>query len=96
MAGPVNRCYPLTLENMVEGPDVQMTLEPADVAVTEMGSGRGNRYSGIRGPISPTFFPHISALTLANRVILEGRDKRRQDKEKYVNTEAKETLWDDG
>lgn len=56
MAGPVNRCYPLTLENMAEGPDVQMTLEPADVAVMEMGSGRGNRYSGIRGPVSPTFF----------------------------------------
>lgn len=57
MAGPVNRCYPLTLENMVEGPDVQMTLEPADVAVMEMESGRGNRYSAIRGPVSPTFFP---------------------------------------
>lgn len=57
MAGPVNRCYPLTLENMVEGPDVQMTLEPADVAVMEMGSGKGNRYSGIRGPVFPHFFP---------------------------------------
>lgn len=42
---------------MVEGPDVQMTLEPADVAVMEMGSGRGNRYSGIRGPVSPTILP---------------------------------------
>lgn len=64
MAGPVNRCYPLTLENMAEGPDVQMTLEPADVAVMEMGSVRGNRYSGIRGPVSPTF-PPVSALTPA-------------------------------
>lgn len=66
MAGPVNRCYPLTLENMVEGPDVQMTLEPADVAMMEMGSGRGNRYSGIRGPVSPiSFLPRVSALTPA-------------------------------
>lgn len=42
MVGSINRCYPLTLENMAEGPDVQMTLEPADVAVMEMGTGRGN------------------------------------------------------
>lgn len=30
MAGSINRCYPLTLENMAEGPDVCMTSQPWD------------------------------------------------------------------
>lgn len=30
VAGSINRCYPLTLENMAEGPDVWMTSQPWD------------------------------------------------------------------
>lgn len=67
------------------------TLEPADVAVMEMGTGRRNWSSGIRGPHFSHFFciglnPHLT-----NWAILEGRERWRTDDEKYVNTEEKET-----
>lgn len=65
------------------------TLGPADVAVTEMGTGRRNWSSGIKGSRFPAFF--CAGLYPPNWAILEGRERWRTDEGKYVNTEEKET-----
>lgn len=70
------------------------TLEPADVAVMEMGTGRRNWSSGIRGPHFSHFF--CVGLNPPNWAILEGRERWRPDDEKYVNTEEKERHRDRG
>lgn len=70
------------------------TLGPADVAMTEMGTGRRNWSTGIKGSRISHFF--CVGLYTPNWAILEGRERWRMDGEKYVNTEAKETEAEGG
>lgn len=58
------------------------TLGPADVAVMEMGTGRGNWSSGIKGSHFSRFF--CVGLYPRNWAILEGRKTRRMAEEGYI------------
>lgn len=90
VAGSINRCYPLTLENMAEGPDVRMTSQPWDQLMWQWWRwvlAEETDLVASEVPFFPTF--SVSALTPPNRAILEGRETWRRE-EKYANTEEKE------
>lgn len=91
VVGSINRCYPLTLENMVEGPDVRVTSQPWDQLMWQWWRwvlAEETDLVASEVPIFPAFF--CVGLNPPNWAILEGRERWRTDEEKYVNTEEKE------
>lgn len=55
VAGSINRCYPPTIENMAEGPDVQMTSQPWDQLIWQWWRWRLAEESDLVSPKVPAF-----------------------------------------
>lgn len=83
VAGSINRCYPLTLENMAEGPDVRMTSQPWDQLIWQwwrLVLAEETDLVASKVPI----FPAFSVLVLTPNLGNPGRQGKMEDKRREI------------
>lgn len=88
-----NRCYPLTSENMAEGPDVWTTSRPWDELMWQWWRCTLAEETDLVASKVP-IFPAFSVLVFTPKLGNPGRQGKMEE-EKYVNTVERERPWED-
>lgn len=84
VAGSINRCYPLTLENMAEGPDVRITSQPWDQLMWQWWRWVLAEETDLVASEVPVFPTFSVCWSLPPRLGNPGRQRKMEDRQRGI------------